>query len=65
MTVVERRTAVSATTRDRVVTVPFNHRDTDPEAAHAAQFPISNESSYVNAHPRFLDGGHPGGIVRG
>jgi hypothetical protein len=45
--------------------VPFNHRGTDPEAAYAAQFPISNESSYINAHTRFLDGGHLGGIVRG
>jgi len=45
--------------------VPFNHRGTDPEAAYAALFPISNESSYDNAHTRFLDGGHLGGIVRG
>ena len=56
---------MSATTRDRAVTVPFNHRGTDPEVAHAALFPISNESSYLNARTQFLDGGHPGGIVRG
>jgi len=46
-------------------TVRSGHRGTDPEAAYAAQFPISNESSYINAHTRFLDGGHLGGIVRG
>jgi len=46
-------------------TVRSGHRGTGRETAHAALFLISNESSYVNAHPRFLDGGHPGGIVRG
>ena len=35
------------------------------EVAYAVLFLISNESSYVNAHTLFLDGGHPGGIVRG
>ena len=47
------------------MTVSFNRQGTGWEIAYAALFPISNESSYVNAHPRFLDGGHPGGIVRG
>jgi hypothetical protein len=46
-------------------TVRSGHRGTDPEAAHAALFPISNESSYATAHPLFLDGGHPGGTMRG
>jgi NAD(P)-dependent dehydrogenase (short-subunit alcohol dehydrogenase family) len=34
------------------------------EVAHAALFLISNESSYVNTHTLFLDGGHMAGIVR-
>jgi hypothetical protein len=48
-----------------VITVPFNRHGAGWKAAHAALFPISNESSYVNAHTLFFDGGHPGGIVRG
>ena len=47
------------------VTVPFDHHGTGWEIARAAQFPISNESSYVSAHTLFFDSGHPGGIVRG
>jgi NAD(P)-dependent dehydrogenase (short-subunit alcohol dehydrogenase family) len=47
------------------VTVPFNRQGAGREMAHAALFLISNESSYVNAHTLFFDGGHPGGIVRG
>jgi hypothetical protein len=47
------------------MTVSFNRQGIGREIAHAALFPISNESSYVTAHPRFLDGGHLGGIVRG
>jgi hypothetical protein len=43
--------------------VLFNRQGTGWEIACAAQFPISTESSYV--HPLFLDGGRPGGIVRG
>ena len=50
---------------DRAVTVPFNRQDTGWEAAHAAPFLISNETSYVSAHTRFPDDGHPGGMVRG
>jgi NAD(P)-dependent dehydrogenase (short-subunit alcohol dehydrogenase family) len=50
---------------DRAVTVPFGREGTGWEVAYAARFLISNESSYVNAHMRFLDGGHLGGIVRG
>jgi hypothetical protein len=50
---------------DRAVTVPFGRQGTGWEAAYAALFLISNESSYVNAHTLFLDGGHLGGIVRG
>jgi NAD(P)-dependent dehydrogenase (short-subunit alcohol dehydrogenase family) len=34
------------------------------EVAYAALFPISNESSYVNAHTLFLDAGRLAGIVR-
>jgi len=45
--------------------VPFNHHGDGRETAHAARFPISNESSYVSAHTLFFDGAHPGGIVRG
>jgi hypothetical protein len=44
--------------------VPFGCQGTGWEAACAALFLISNESSYVNAHT-FLNGGHLGGIVRG
>jgi len=35
------------------------------EAAYAALFLISNESSYATARTLFFDGGHPGGMVRG
>jgi NAD(P)-dependent dehydrogenase (short-subunit alcohol dehydrogenase family) len=49
---------------DRAVTVPFGRQGTGWEVAYAALFLISNESSYVNAHTLFLDGGHLGGIVR-
>jgi NAD(P)-dependent dehydrogenase (short-subunit alcohol dehydrogenase family) len=45
--------------------VPFDRQGTGWEVAHAALFLISNESSYVNEHSLFLDGGHLGGIVRG
>jgi hypothetical protein len=47
------------------MTVSFNRQGTGRETAHAARCLISNESSYINAHPLFLDGGRPGGIVRG
>lgn len=50
---------------DRAVTVPFGRQGTGWEVAYAALFLISNESSYINAHTLFLDGGHLGGIVRG
>ena len=50
---------------DRALTVPFGRQGTGWEVAYAALFLISNESSYVNAHTLFLDGGHLGGIVRG
>jgi NAD(P)-dependent dehydrogenase (short-subunit alcohol dehydrogenase family) len=46
------------------VTVPFGRQGTGWEVAYAALFLISNESSYVNAHTLFLDGGHLGGIMR-
>jgi NAD(P)-dependent dehydrogenase (short-subunit alcohol dehydrogenase family) len=49
---------------DRAVTVPFGRQGTGWEVAYVALFLISNESSYVNAHTLFLDGGHLGGIVR-
>jgi NAD(P)-dependent dehydrogenase (short-subunit alcohol dehydrogenase family) len=49
---------------DRAVTVPFGRQGTGWEVAYTALFLISNESSYVNAHTLFLDGGHLGGIVR-
>jgi NAD(P)-dependent dehydrogenase (short-subunit alcohol dehydrogenase family) len=50
---------------DRALTVPFGRQGTGWEVAYTALFLISNESSYVNAHTLFLDGGHMGGIVRG
>jgi NAD(P)-dependent dehydrogenase (short-subunit alcohol dehydrogenase family) len=50
---------------DRALTVPFGRQGTGWEVAYAALFLMSNESSYVNAHTLFLDGGHLGGIVRG
>jgi NAD(P)-dependent dehydrogenase (short-subunit alcohol dehydrogenase family) len=50
---------------DRAVTVPFGRQGTGWEVAYAALFLISNESSYVNTHTLFLNGGHLGGIVRG
>ena len=46
---------------DRALTVPFGRQGTGWEVAYAALFLISNESSYVNAHTLFLDGGHMGG----
>lgn len=49
---------------DRAVTVPFGRQATGWEVAYAALFLISNESSYINAHTLFVDGGHMGGIVR-
>ena len=49
---------------DRAVTVPFGRQGTGWEVAYAAVFLMSNESSYVNAHTLFLDGGHMAGIVR-
>jgi NAD(P)-dependent dehydrogenase (short-subunit alcohol dehydrogenase family) len=49
---------------DRAITVPFGRQGTGWEVAYTALFLISNESSYVNAHTLFLDGGHLGGIVR-
>ena len=50
---------------DRAVTVPFGRQGTGWEVAYAALFLISNESSYINAHTLFIDGGHLAGIVRG
>ena len=49
---------------DRAVTVPFGRQGTGWEVAYAAVFLLSHESSYVNAHTLFLDGGHMAGIVR-
>ena len=49
---------------DRALTVPFGRQATGWEVAYAALFLISNESSYINAHTLFVDGGHLGGIVR-
>ncbi len=49
---------------DRAVTVPFGRQGTGWEVAYVAVFLLSNESSYVNAHTLFLDGGHMAGIVR-
>jgi NAD(P)-dependent dehydrogenase (short-subunit alcohol dehydrogenase family) len=49
---------------DRAVTVPFGRQGTGWEVGYAALFLISNESSYINAHTLFLDGGHMAGIVR-
>ena len=50
---------------DRALAVPFGRQGTGWEVAYTALFLISNESSYVNAHTLFLDGGHLGGIQRG
>lgn len=50
---------------DRALTVPFGRQGTGWEVAYVALFLISNESSYVNAHTLFLDGGHMAGVVRG
>ncbi len=50
---------------DRALTVPFGRQGTGWEVGYAALFLISNESSYVNAHTLFIDGGHMAGIVRG
>ena len=50
---------------DRAMTVSFDHHGPGWEAAYAALFPISNESSYVSAHTLFFDGGHPDRFVRG
>jgi len=47
------------------MTVSFDHHGPGWEAAYAALFPISNESSYVSAHTLFFDGGHPDRFVRG
>src|SRR4030088_2752525 len=52
-----------ASRRRRALTVPFGRQGTGWEGAYAALFLISNESSYVNAHTLFLDGGHLVGIV--
>jgi NAD(P)-dependent dehydrogenase (short-subunit alcohol dehydrogenase family) len=49
---------------DRALAVPFGRQATGWEVAYAALFLISNESSYVNAHTLFVDGGHLSGIVR-
>jgi hypothetical protein len=45
--------------------VRFGRQGPSWEVAYAALVLIFNESSYVNAHALFLDGGHLGGIVRG
>lgn len=50
---------------DRALTVPFGRQGTGWEVAYVALFLLSNESSYVNAHTLFLDGGHMAGVVRG
>ena len=49
---------------DRAVTVPFGRQGTGWEVGYAAVFLMSNESSYVNAHTLFVDGGHLSGIQR-
>lgn len=49
---------------DRAVTVPFGRQGTGWEVAYAALFLMSHESSYVNAHTLFVDGGHLSGIQR-
>lgn len=49
---------------DRAVTVPFGRQGTGWEVGYAAVFLMSHESSYVNAHTLFVDGGHLSGIHR-
>jgi NAD(P)-dependent dehydrogenase (short-subunit alcohol dehydrogenase family) len=48
----------------RAMTLPFGRKATGWEMAYAALFLISNESSYVNSHTLFVDGGSPCGIAR-
>jgi NAD(P)-dependent dehydrogenase (short-subunit alcohol dehydrogenase family) len=50
---------------DRAVTVRFGRQGPTWEVAYAALVLIFTESSYVNLHALFIDGGHLGGIVRG
>jgi hypothetical protein len=47
------------------LTVPYRRQRTGREAAYVALLLVANESSYVDARARFLDGSHPGGIGRG
>jgi len=49
---------------DRAVTVPFGHRGSGRQVAHAALFPISVESFQINAHALFAGASHKAGIVR-
>ena len=43
----------------------LTRQDVGRKVGYAALFLISNESSYINAHTLFIDGGHMAGIVRG
>jgi hypothetical protein len=51
-------------TEDCAVTARFGRQGTGWEVAYAALFLISNESSYVNAHTRFVDADPMAVIVR-
>jgi NAD(P)-dependent dehydrogenase (short-subunit alcohol dehydrogenase family) len=65
MTVCCQTAATPAAAIPNAHTVPFGRQGTGWEVACAALVLISNESSYVNAHTLFLNGGHLGCIVRG
>jgi hypothetical protein len=49
---------------DRAVAVRFGCQGAGREVGYAALFPISNESSCVNAPAMFLHGGHLAGMMR-
>lgn len=49
--------AASARRPDRALTVPFGRQGTGWEVAYAMLFLLSHESSYVNGHALFVDGG--------
>ncbi|AFT71300.1 Short-chain dehydrogenase, putative 3-oxoacyl-(Acyl-carrier-protein) reductase [Alloalcanivorax dieselolei B5] len=54
--------AASARRPNRAVTVPFGRQGTGWEVAYSMLFLLSHESSYVNGHALFVDGGLGNGI---
>jgi NAD(P)-dependent dehydrogenase (short-subunit alcohol dehydrogenase family) len=55
--------AATARRPDRAASVPFGRQGTGWEVAYAVLFLLSHESSYVNAHTLFVDGGHGRQVV--